>query len=117
VVGRQLRKAQHVPPAAHRVDLAAENLAVVGEEQEAELHRPTPAPSTAGQNQAPQRRRPWGFALSRSASLRRHPQGAVEADGLAVEHRVLDDRGGELGVLRGLSEARRERDAGAKRLA
>ena len=38
VLDRQLGEAQHVPAAAHRVELAVERLAVVGEQQEAELH-------------------------------------------------------------------------------
>src|SRR5215470_16785141 len=45
-----------------------------------------------------------------ATSLRGHPQGAVEADSLAVEHRVLDDvasQGRELGRL---PETGRERD-------
>src|SRR5213078_4788508 len=38
---------------------------------------------------------------------RRHADGAVETDGLAVEHRVLDDVNREVAVLRGIAEARR----------
>src|SRR4051794_21036053 len=41
---------------------------------------------------------------------RRHSDRAVEADRLAVEHRVLHDLRGELRELAGASEARRERD-------
>src|SRR6476620_10814933 len=40
---------------------------------------------------------------------RRHPDRAVEADRLAVEHRVLHDLRGELRELVGTPEARRER--------
>ena len=49
--------------------------------------------------------------------LRRHPQRAVEPDRLAVQHRVGDDLGDELGVLVGAAEAGGEGDAGAERLA
>src|SRR4051794_13635898 len=49
--------------------------------------------------------------------LRRHPQGAIEADDLAVEHLVLDDVTGEAGVLLGPAEARGKWDPGAERLA
>ena len=56
---------------------------------------------------------PWRHAPS--ALLRRHPQGAVEADRLAVQHRVGDDLGDQLRVLLGPAEARGEGDAGAER--
>src|SRR5665811_2062197 len=45
-----------------------------------------------------------------AASARRHPQRAVEPDGLAVEHAVLDDLAGQLRVLGGRAEALGERD-------
>ena len=40
---------------------------------------------------------------------------AVEADGAAVEHRVLDDGDGEAGVLVGPAHALRERGVGGER--
>src|SRR3984957_20662375 len=43
----------------------------------------------------------------RPRSAWRHPQRAVEPDRLAVEHAVLHDVAGELGVLRRLAEALR----------
>src|SRR5215207_78066 len=49
--------------------------------------------------------------------LRRHPEGAVEPDRLAVQHRVFGDLAGELGVLLGPPEARREGHLRAERLA
>src|SRR5689334_17747213 len=48
--------------------------------------------------------------------LRRHPQRAVEADRLAVEHRVLRDVAGEQRVLVRVAEPRRVRDGRAERL-
>src|SRR3954451_17308687 len=45
----------------------------------------------------------------------RHAQGAVEADDLAVEHRVGDDVQRERRVLVRAAEARRVRDRGAER--
>src|SRR3954471_11292926 len=51
------------------------------------------------------------------ALLRRHADGAVEPDDLAVEHPVLDDVHGQRRVLRGLAEALREGHAVAQRLA
>src|SRR3954464_3367973 len=44
------------------------------------------------------------------ALLRRHPQGAVEADRLAVEHRVGDDLADQAAVLLGAAEAGGEGD-------
>src|SRR4051812_48504626 len=49
--------------------------------------------------------------------LRRHPQRAVEADRLTVEHRVLRDVTRKRGELRGPAQARRERDLLAELLA
>src|SRR5438105_348817 len=53
-------------------------------------------------------------------SARRHPDGAVEPDRLAVQHHVGDDVAGERGVLVGLAEPRRKRhllgERGAHRL-
>src|SRR6478609_9910165 len=43
------------------------------------------------------------------SSARRHAEGAVETDDLAVEHRVVDDVAHEVGVLLGTAEARRVR--------
>ena len=51
---------------------------------------------------------PWNGGFVAGRLLRRHPQGAVEADRLAVEHRVGDDLVDQLRVLLGLAEARRE---------
>src|SRR5690348_442347 len=48
---------------------------------------------------------------------RRHTDGAVEADGLAVEHRVLDDVDRERGIFRGLAETRGMRHLCAEALA
>ena len=55
--------------------------------------------------------------VRRNRLARRHPQRAVEPDRLAVQHRVLDDLAGELAVLLGPAEPRREGDARAERLA
>src|SRR5215207_5536188 len=49
--------------------------------------------------------------------LRLHAQGAVEADGFAVEHVVVDDGTHELGLFLRRPEPRRKRDAGLERLA
>src|SRR5215218_869153 len=46
--------------------------------------------------------------------LRSHADGAVEADGLAVEHPVLEDVADQGGVLLGLAEAGGEGDLGAE---
>src|SRR5258706_12608894 len=48
-------------------------------------------------------------------SARRHAQRAVEADHLAVERTVLDDRRGKVGEFLGLAEALGERDARGQR--
>src|ERR1700710_1316068 len=48
---------------------------------------------------------------------RRHADGAVEADGLAVEHRVLDDVHREVAVFGSIAESRRMRHLRAKALA
>src|SRR4051812_9766210 len=50
-------------------------------------------------------------------SLRRHPQRAVQADRLAVQHLVLGDVHGERGEFVWLAQPRRVRDSGAERLA
>src|ERR1700759_4754444 len=47
---------------------------------------------------------------SRKRSSRRHPDRAVQADHLPVEHRVLDDVHSQRAVLVGIAEARRMRD-------
>src|SRR5260370_36263498 len=44
----------------------------------------------------------------------RHADGAVEADGLAVQHMVLDDLQGEPGGVLGIAHPRRERHLGAQ---
>src|SRR4051812_46486468 len=53
----------------------------------------------------------------RRTLLRRHSQGAVEPDRLAVQHGVLGDMAGEERVLLGPAEPRRMRYPGAERLA
>ena len=70
----------------------------------------------SGVRAEPTERLPGRYRTERSARLlRRHPQGAVEPDRLAVEHRVGDDLADQLGVLLGPAEPRGERDAGAER--
>ena len=56
------------------------------------------------------------MVVGRYVLLRRHPQGAVEADGLAVEHRVFNDRLDELRVFGWSAEPGRKRHALAERL-
>ena len=58
----------------------------------------------------------WSKEGSSLQLLRRHPQGAVEADRLAVQHRVGDDLADQPRVLLGPAEAGGEGDAGAERL-
>src|SRR5205807_2174666 len=48
--------------------------------------------------------------------FRRHADGAVEADGLAVQHVVLDDAHGKLGIFLGIAQPRRERHLRAETL-
>src|SRR5256885_17202101 len=50
-----------------------------------------------------------GLGALKRASLRRHADGAVQADDFSVEHFVFDDVTNELGVVRGLAQPRRER--------
>src|ERR1700677_2654205 len=57
--------------------------------------------------------RPQACAASSLALARRHSQRAVETDGLAVEHAVLDDVACQLRVLGGLAQARRVGDTRA----
>ena len=57
------------------------------------------------------------FVLLKYPLLRRHADRAVEADRLAVQHLVLDDREREVRELVRDAEPRGERDAGAQRLA
>jgi uncharacterized membrane protein YdfJ with MMPL/SSD domain len=54
-----------------------------------------------------------GRSRSRGELLRRHPQGAVEADRLAVKHRVGDDLTDHQRILLRSTEAGGEGDAGA----
>src|SRR5262245_53875803 len=49
-----------------------------------------------------------------SSLLGGHAQRAIQADGLAVEHAVLDDVTGQRGVLRRTAKARRERHVGGQ---
>ena len=69
-------------------------------------------------NGPPRFRQYGGSARSRAIwrLLRRHPDRAVEADRLAVQHRVLDDRAHELRELAGPAETRRERHHLAERI-
>src|SRR6185312_15923187 len=48
--------------------------------------------------------------------FRSHPDGAIEADGLAVQHRDLEDRLHQRGKLLGLAEALREGNLPGERL-
>src|SRR5260370_35487607 len=58
-----------------------------------------------------------GHRIARAGRLAgRHADGAIEADGLAVQHVVLDDLQGELGVFLGIAQPRRERHLGAQAL-
>src|SRR3954469_2523216 len=52
----------------------------------------------------------------REKSARRHPYRAVEANGLAVDHRIFDDVHGKRAVFRGIAEPRRMRHLGAETL-
>src|SRR5579862_653709 len=52
---------------------------------------------------------------SAATSFRRHANGAVEADHLAVEHFVLDDVADELGEFVGSAQSRRKRHLRAQR--
>src|SRR5690606_36211339 len=56
----------------------------------------------------------WVFG---SGSAWRHADGAVEPDGLAVEHGVVDDLFRQLSVLAGHAEAAGIRDGPAERVA
>src|SRR6266851_304298 len=59
----------------------------------------------------------FGHRIARTGLLPgRHANGAVEADGLAVQHVVLDDLHGELGVFLGIAQPRRERHLRAQAL-
>src|SRR5471030_70589 len=49
-----------------------------------------------------------GQRIARRPLPRRHADGAVEADGLAVQHVVLDDLHRELGIFLGIAQPRRE---------
>src|SRR5918995_1176274 len=87
----------------------------------------TNAPISSGRSWAnePLKARPMGVRTASTITdsgmartlLRRHSQGAVQPDRLAVEHLVLGDLAGELGVLLGPSEPRGVRHLGAQRLA
>src|SRR5919106_997525 len=85
----------------------------------------THAPVSSGRSPAsePLKARPTGVRMASTMTasgmrvlqvgglLRRHAEGAVEADRLSVEHRVLGDLAGELGELGGPAQAGRERHA------
>ena len=49
---------------------------------------------------------PEAAARAGVSLLRRHPDGPVDADRLAVEHGVGDDVGGQGGEVRGVAQAR-----------
>ena len=79
---------------------------------------------TLPQQEPPRRMGPRRFAPGRprdfresDALPRRHADGAVETDGFAVEHRVLDDVDREVAVLGGVAEPGRMRHLGAEALA
>src|SRR4029453_19543798 len=55
--------------------------------------------------------------VRRNRLARRHPERAVEPDRRPVQHRVRDDLAGELPVLLGAAEPRREGGARAEGLA
>src|SRR6476620_10117051 len=72
--------------------------------------RTPPTAMLTGPCSADSEERSAGERDSATALLpRRHPDRAVQADRLAVEHRVLHDLRGELRELVGTPEARRER--------
>src|SRR5215216_7630394 len=85
------------------------------------------APISSGRSWAsePLNARPMGVRTASTITgsgmaktlLRRHPEGAVEPDRLAVQHRVLGDLAGEPRVLLGPSEPRWEGHLRAERLA
>src|SRR4029450_7099266 len=87
----------------------------------------TKAPISSGRSWAsdPLNARPIGVRTASTMTgsgmdrrlLRGHPQGAAQPDALAVQHPVLADVAGELGVLLRAAETRRERDLGPERLA
>src|SRR5262245_8715793 len=59
----------------------------------------------------------WTGVRARFARLaRRHAQGTIETDALAVKHRVLADVHGKARILARIAETRRERHRGGKRL-
>ena len=85
------------------------------------------APISSGRSWAsePLKARPMGVRTASTITasgmagtlLRRHSQGAIQPDRLAVQHRVLGDLAGELRVFLGTSEPRREGHLGAQGLA
>src|SRR5918999_4624341 len=87
----------------------------------------TKAPISSGRSWAsePLKARPMGVRTASTITgegmartlLRRHPEGAVEPQHLAVQHRVLGDVAGELRVLLRAAQARRGRDRRAPRVA
>ena len=86
--------------------------------------RPVPAETLPGENAVFAITPPWRKRVHLDPEYReptdlarRHPQGAVQADRLAVQHRVLDDLDGELRVLLGAAEPGGEGHARAERLA
>src|SRR3954468_8956080 len=72
--------------------------------------RTPPTAMLTGPCSADSDERSAGERDSAIGSARRHADGAVQADRLAVEHRVLDDLRRELRELLGAAEARREGD-------
>ena len=66
---------------------------------------PAPSPADRGRRRFVVRRQEVGCAGRPGGSARRHPQGAVEADDLAVEHRVVHDVRHQRGVLAGPAQA------------
>src|SRR5918998_6279187 len=77
----------------------------------------TKAPISSGRSWAsePLKARPMGVRMASTITgsgmaktlLGRHPEGAVQPDRLAVQHRVLGDLAGQLGVFLRPSEPRR----------
>src|SRR5262249_33355425 len=65
------------------------------------------APKRCASERRTGRTAPFAIGAGGAALLRRHAQRAVEADGLAVEHRVLDDVARQGGELARLAEAAR----------
>src|ERR671919_2220032 len=87
----------------------------------------TKAPISSGRSWAsePLKARPMGVRTASTITgegmartlLRRHPEGAVEPQHLAVQHRVLGDVAGQLRVLLGAPQPWREGDRGSQSVA